>query len=84
MILHFQKLCYKNLASRSPDVPNQIDTRFNLGSMDKMFTAVAVMQLVEQGRLSLDGRISDYWPDYPNQEVARKVTIHQLLGTSKR
>jgi 7,8-dihydropterin-6-yl-methyl-4-(beta-D-ribofuranosyl)aminobenzene 5'-phosphate synthase len=47
------------LASRSPDVPNQTDTRFNLGSMDKMFTAVAVMQLVEQGRLSLDGRIVD-------------------------
>jgi len=67
------------LASRSPDVPNQIDTKFNLGSMDKMFTAIAILQLFEQGRLSLDGRISDYWPDYPNQEVARKVTIHQLL-----
>jgi CubicO group peptidase (beta-lactamase class C family) len=67
------------LASRSPDVPNQTDTRFNLGSMDKMFTAVAIMQLVEQGRLSLDGRIVDYWPDYPNPEVARKVTIHHLL-----
>jgi len=67
------------LASRSPDVRNRTDTKFNLGSMDKMFTAVATMQLVEQGRLSLDGRISDYWPDYPNQGVAAKVTIHQLL-----
>jgi D-alanyl-D-alanine carboxypeptidase len=67
------------LASRSPDVPNQTDTIFNLGSMNKMFTAVAILQLVEQGRLSLDGRISDYYPDYPNQEVARKVTIHHLL-----
>ena len=67
------------LASRSPDVPNQTDTKFNLGSMNKMFTAVAILQLVEQGRLSLDGRISDYWPDYPNQEVARDVTIHHLL-----
>ena len=67
------------LVSRSPDMPNQIDTKFNLGSMDKMFTAIAILQLFEQGRLSLDGRISDYWPDYPNQEVARKVTIHQLL-----
>lgn len=67
------------LATRLPDVPNQTDTLFNLGSMDKMFTAVAIMQLVEQGRLSLDGRISDYWPDYPNQEVAGEVTIHQLL-----
>jgi CubicO group peptidase (beta-lactamase class C family) len=67
------------LASRSPDVPNQTDTRFNLGSMDKMITAVAILQLVEQGRLSLDSRIIDYWPDYPNQEVARDVTIHHLL-----
>ncbi len=67
------------LASRSPDVPNHTDTKFNLGSMDKMFTAVAILQLHEQGQLSLDGRISDYWPDYPNQEVARKVTIHHLL-----
>lgn len=67
------------LVSRSPDMPNQIDTKFNLGSMDKMFTAIAILQLFEQGRLSLDGRIGDYWPDYPNQEVARKVTIHQLL-----
>jgi D-alanyl-D-alanine carboxypeptidase len=70
------------LASRSPDVPNQTDTRFNLGSMDKIFTAVAIMQLVERGWLSLDGSIHDYWPDYPNQEVARKVTIHHLLTHS--
>jgi CubicO group peptidase (beta-lactamase class C family) len=67
------------LASRSPDLPNQADTLFNLGSMDKMFTAVAIMQLVEQGRLSLDGLIGEYWPDYPNQEVADRVTIHHLL-----
>ena len=67
------------LARRSPDVPNQSDTKFNLGSMDKMFTAVAILQLVEQGRLSLEGRINDYLPDYYNQEAARKVTIHHLL-----
>jgi CubicO group peptidase (beta-lactamase class C family) len=67
------------LARRSPDLPNQTDTKFNLGSMNKMFTAVAILQLVEQGRLSLEGQIGDYWPDYPNQEVARKVTIHHLL-----
>ena len=67
------------LASRSPDLANQIDTKFDLGSMNKMFTAVAIMQLVEQGALSLDGLIADYLPDYPNHEVAGKVTVHQLL-----
>lgn len=67
------------LADRALDVPNQVDTKFNLGSMDKMFTAVAIMQLVEQGRLALDDTIADHLPDYPNQEVAKAVTIHQLL-----
>jgi CubicO group peptidase (beta-lactamase class C family) len=67
------------LADRARDLPNQVDTKFNLGSMDKMFTAVAIMQLVEQGRLALDDTIADHLPDYPNQEVAKAVTIHQLL-----
>ena len=66
-------------ADRALDLPNQVDTRFDLGSMDKMFTAVAILQLVEHGKLSLQGTIADYVPDYPNQEVARSVTIHQLL-----
>ena len=56
-----------------------MDTRFNLGSMPKMFTAVAVVQLIEDGELALDGTIAEYLPDYPNQEVADQVTIEQLL-----
>ncbi|MBN1660242.1 MAG: beta-lactamase family protein, partial [Anaerolineae bacterium] len=67
------------LAERELDIPNQIDTLFNLGSMDKMFTGVAILQLVEQGRLALDDTIAEVLPDYPNQEVARAVTIHHLL-----
>lgn len=66
-------------ASLDFQVPNQLDTKFNLGSMNKMFTAVAVAQLVEAGRLSFDDVIIDHIPDYPNQEVAKKVTVHQLL-----
>jgi len=67
------------LADRALDLPNQVDTKFNLGSMDKMFTAVAIMQLVEQGKLALDDTIADHLPGYPNQEVAKVVTIHHLL-----
>jgi D-alanyl-D-alanine carboxypeptidase len=67
------------LANRSFEVPNQVDTKFNLGSMNKMFTAVAILQLAEQGKLSLDDRIVDHLPDYPNQAVAGRVTIHHLL-----
>ncbi|UCG31049.1 MAG: serine hydrolase [candidate division WOR-3 bacterium] len=67
-------------ANRSFDVPNQIDTKFNLGSMNKMFTATVIMQLVEKGKIKLDGKIIDYVRDYPNKDVASKVTIHQLLS----
>jgi CubicO group peptidase (beta-lactamase class C family) len=59
-------------------VPNTLDTKFIFGSMAKMFTGVAVMQLVQAGKIHLDDPISRYLPDYPNKEVAA-VTIHQLL-----
>jgi len=67
------------LADREHDVPNTLDTQFNLGSMNKMFTAVAIMQLVEQGKIGLNNTVSDYISDYPNRDVAEKVTIHHLL-----
>ena len=47
-------------ASKRFHVPNNIDTKFNLGSMNKMFTSTSIMQLVEKGRLSLDDPISKY------------------------
>src|SRR5262249_38682917 len=59
--------------------PNRIDTKFNLGSMNKMFTAVAIAQLAEQGKLDFSDTISKHWPDYPNKEAAEKITIHHLL-----
>lgn len=67
------------LASRAFNVPNRVDTKFNLASMNKMFTAVAVAQLTEQDKLSFDDPIIKYLPDYPNRSVAEKVTIHHLL-----
>ncbi len=67
------------LANRSFDAPNRVDTKFNLGSMNKMFTAVAILQLVEKGELRLDGKIIEYVPDYANKDIANRVTIHHLL-----
>jgi D-alanyl-D-alanine carboxypeptidase len=67
------------LANRDYDVPNQVDTKFNLGSMNKMFTAIAILQLVEGGKLSVDDKIIEHLPDYPNRDIASRVTIHQLL-----
>ncbi len=67
------------LASKAYNVPNRVNTKFNLGSMNKMFTAVAIAQLVEQGKLSFDDTVGKVLPDYPNKEVAAKVTLHHLL-----
>ena len=67
------------LASRAHDVPNRTDTKFNLGSMNKMFTAVAVAQLAEKGRLAFTDPVGKHLPDYPNKAVAEKVTLHHLL-----
>jgi CubicO group peptidase (beta-lactamase class C family) len=68
------------MADTEKGIKNTVDTQFCLGSMNKMFTAVAILQLVEQGKLSLDGHIADYWGDYPNHDLATRVTIRQLLS----
>ena len=67
------------LADREQKVANMVDTRFRIGSMNKMFTAVAVLQLVQAGKLSLDAPLGKYLTDYPNADIASKVTIHHLL-----
>jgi CubicO group peptidase (beta-lactamase class C family) len=66
-------------ANREAGTPNTPDTKFRLGSMNKMFTAVATLQLVEAGKLALDDPIGKYLPHYPNKEVASKVTVRHLL-----
>ncbi len=66
------------LADRTAGTANTLDTRFRFGSAGKMFTAVAVLQLIEAGKLSLDGTVDTYLAGYPNREIA-KVTLHQLL-----
>jgi CubicO group peptidase (beta-lactamase class C family) len=67
------------MASRAWKMPARIDTKFNIASLGKMFTAVAVAQLVERGKLSYEDTIGKILSDYPNQEAAQKVTVHHLL-----
>jgi D-alanyl-D-alanine carboxypeptidase len=67
------------LANRATNTPNKTKTKFNIGSMNKMFTAVAIAQLAERGKLSFNDTIGKLLPDYPNKAVAEKVTVHQLL-----
>jgi CubicO group peptidase (beta-lactamase class C family) len=67
------------MAERGFGAPNKLDTKFNLGSMNKMFTSVAIAQLVEAGKLSYDDTLAKALPEYPNRQVAEKITIHQML-----
>lgn len=67
---------FANLAHK---VPNNTYTKFGIASMGKMFTAVAIMQLKEQGILYMDMTVGEILPDYPYEVVKDSVTIHQLL-----
>jgi CubicO group peptidase (beta-lactamase class C family) len=67
------------LADREKKIKNELNTRFRIGSMNKMFTAVSVLQLAQSGKIKLTGTLGEYLPDYPNKEVALKVTIYHLL-----
>ncbi len=70
------------LANREHQVPIDKNTKFNTASIGKLFTAVATLQLYEQGRIRLDQPIGKYLPDFPNQYVRDSVTVHQLLTHS--
>jgi CubicO group peptidase (beta-lactamase class C family) len=75
------KVIYKGgfgLANVEWGIPNTPDTKFRLGSITKQFTATAVLQLVEQGKIKLEGKLSDYLPEY-RKDTGDKVTIHHLL-----
>ena len=69
----------RGLADRERGVANTRETRFRLGSMNKMFTGVAIVQLAQAKRLDFQATLGTYLPDYPNRELASKVTIHHLL-----
>ena len=66
-------------SNRESKITNRADTKFYIASLSKMFTAVAILQLAEQGRLALADPISKYLPEYPKQ-IAEKVTIRHLLN----
>jgi CubicO group peptidase (beta-lactamase class C family) len=67
------------IADKATGAVIDLNTKFNLGSLNKMFTAIAVAQLAQAGKLSFADTVGKHLPDYPNKEVAEKVTIHQLL-----
>jgi len=65
------------LADREWNVPNIADGKFRIGSITKQFTAACILQLAEAGKLSLDDKLSKFFPAYPKGD---SVTIHMLLN----
>lgn len=70
------------LADRQSGRANTLDTPINLGSMNKMFTAIAIGQLQAAGKLDWNDPVGIHLPDFPNAKIRDQVTIHQLLTHS--
>ena len=76
------KVIYKKgfgMANMEWEIPNTPETKFRIGSVTKQFTAALILQLVEEGKIKLDGKLTDYLTDY-RKDTGDKVTIHQLLN----
>jgi CubicO group peptidase (beta-lactamase class C family) len=67
------------MANMEWSIPNQPDTKFRIGSITKQFTATLILQLIEEDKIKLDGKLSDYLADY-RKDTGERVTIHQLLN----
>lgn len=67
------------LADRAKGRPVTLDTPINVGSMTKMITGLAVMQLVRAGKIDLDAPLGRYLPELPNETLRERATIRQLL-----
>jgi len=75
------EVIYKNafgIANANWDIENTIDSKFNLFSITKQFTAILILQLFEQGLIDLQKTINDYLPYY-REDNGNKITIHHLL-----
>jgi CubicO group peptidase (beta-lactamase class C family) len=66
------------LANMEWNISNRPDTKFRLGSITKQFTSMLVLQLVEGGKINLEGKLSEYLPYY-REDTGRKVIVHHLL-----
>jgi D-alanyl-D-alanine carboxypeptidase len=69
----------RGFADREAHIPNDLNTQFRFGSVGKMFTITAIMQLAQDGKVDLSAPIGRYLTDYPNADVATKVSVANLL-----
>ena len=66
--------------NREAKIPITLNSKFRIGSINKVFTAVAILQLIDAGKIKLEGKVGDYLPNYQNKDVATKVTVRHLLS----
>ncbi len=69
-------------ADREKKIMNRADTKFNVGSINKSFTGLAIRRLAAEKKISLDDTIGKFLPDYPNEDAAARVTVRHLLEMS--
>jgi D-alanyl-D-alanine carboxypeptidase len=69
-------------ANREVKTSNSPETAFDVGSIEKLFTQIAILQLAEAGKLKLDDPFGKYLTDYPNRDIANKISVRQLLLNS--
>jgi len=74
-IIYNDAFGYANIEDR---ILNTSDTKFRIASFTKPFTAMLILQLVEDGKLQLDGKLTQYLAEFP-EEKGQNITIHQLL-----
>jgi len=75
-VIYEQSFGFANLEWR---IPNDSHTKFELGSITKQFTALLVLQFVNEGKIRLDGHLADYLPYY-RKDTGARITIHHLLS----
>ena len=72
----------KGYGMASDDSPNDVDTAFHVASVTKQFTAAAILQLVDAGKLDLSHSINSYLPEKYRTPTWDRVQIHHLLSHS--
>jgi CubicO group peptidase (beta-lactamase class C family) len=67
-------------ADREKKIPNRVDTKFNIGSINKNFTSRSIRRLIAAGKIKPEDTIGKFLPDYPNKDAAARVTVGQLVS----
>lgn len=67
------------MAEKRFNVPNTVDTKFNIGSLNKIITKIAILQLVQKGKLSLDDVVGKHLSDF-REDIAKNVKVRHLIS----